>query len=249
MKLKHISEYFFSFLLLICFLSTKAQEKAADSVAIKTERYGFRAGIDLFKLARSVYDKDYKGIELVGDYRYNKNYYLAAEIGSESKKTDDVYISSTATGTYLKAGFDYNLHKNWLHLENMIYVGARYSIATFSQELNSYKIYNRAPYFNENQDVVVNEKFSGLSAQWLEVVLGMKTKVVNNFFVGFSLRLNTLVQNKKPNGFDNLYIPGFNRTYDGNFGIGFNYTVSYFLPLYKKTVKTKKSEAVKGEKQ
>jgi hypothetical protein len=237
MRLKHILKYFFNFLLLLCFFSAKAQEKPADSVTTKIERYGLRVGADLFKLARSVYDKDYKGIELVGDYRYNRNYYIAAEIGSESKKTDDTYINSTATGTYLKAGFDYNLHKNWLNLENMIYVGTRYGIATFSQELNSYKIYNRAPYFNESQDIIINEKFSGLSAQWLEVVFGMKTKVINNFFVGFSIRLNTLIQNKKPQGFDNLYIPGFNRTYDGNFGIGFNYTVSYFLPLYKK-VKT-----------
>ena len=31
-----------------------------------------------------------------------------------------------------------------------------------------------------------------------------------------------------------LYIPGFNRTYDGSFGVGFNYTVSYFIPIYKK---------------
>ncbi|WP_395076160.1 DUF6048 family protein, partial [Flavobacterium sp.] len=33
--------------------------------------------------------------------------------------------------------------------------------------------------------------------------------------------------------FDNLYIPGFNRTYDGKFGVGWNYTISYFIPLYK----------------
>jgi hypothetical protein len=42
--------------------------------------------------------------------------------------------------------------------------------------------------------------------------------------------------NNKPSGFDNLYIPGFNRTYDGSFGVGFNYTVSYFIPIYKKKV-------------
>jgi hypothetical protein len=41
------------------------------------------------------------------------------------------------------------------------------------------------------------------------------------------------MSNKKPQNFDNLYIPGFHRTYDGDFGVGFNYTVSYFLPIYK----------------
>lgn len=55
-------------------------------------------------------------------------------------------------------------------------------------------------------------------------------------FVGFGFQLKLLVANKEPGNFENLYIPGFNRTYDGNFGIGFNYTVSYFIPLYKKKV-------------
>mgnify|MGYP000742902413 CR=1 FL=1 len=55
----------------------------------------------------------------------------------------------------------------------------------------------------------------------------------NNIYVGFSVRMNRLLTNTKPDNFDNLYIPGFNRTYNGDFGIGFNYSVSYFLPLYK----------------
>jgi hypothetical protein len=38
----------------------------------------------------------------------------------------------------------------------------------------------------------------------------------------------------KAENFENLYIPGFNRTYDGDFGVGFNYTVSYFIPIYKR---------------
>jgi hypothetical protein len=46
--------------------------------------------------------------------------------------------------------------------------------------------------------------------------------------------LNRLVSNKKPENFD-LYIPGFNRTYDGDF-VGLNYTVSYFIPIFKKKV-------------
>jgi hypothetical protein len=53
------------------------------------------------------------------------------------------------------------------------------------------------------------------------------------------VQLKTLVTNKKPEGFDNLYIPGFNRTYNGGFGIGFNYSVTYFVPLYKKKVVVK----------
>jgi hypothetical protein len=202
----------------------------------KTNRYGLRVGVDLYKLTRALYDKDYKGIEFVGDYRLTKKYFLAAELGNENKTTDDSRLNFTTKGSYLKVGFDYNAYENWLDMENIISIGLRYGFSSFNQELNSYKIYNANPYFGEVPAIASGEKFNGLTASWIEVVAGIKAKVFNNVFVGFSLRLNRLVSNKKPGNFDNLYIPGFNRTYDGDFGVGFNYTVSYFIPLYKKKV-------------
>ena len=212
-----------------------------DSVfPVKTDRYGVRVGIDLYKLTRALYDKDYKGIEFVGDYRLTKKYFLAAEIGNENKTTDDTRLNSTTKGSYLKAGFDYNAYQNWLNMENIISVGLRYGFSTFSQQLNSYKIYNANPYFGEIPPIPSDQKFSGLTASWIEVVAGVKAKVFNNVFVGFSLQLKRLVSNKQPDNFENLYIPGFNRTYDGDFGVGFNYTVTYFVPIYKKRVTPEK---------
>jgi len=122
-------------------------------------------------------------------------------------------------------------------MENIVSVGLRYGASSFSQTLNSYQIYNPNSYFGESPVIISGENFDGLSAQWIEVVAGMKAEVFNNIFVGFSFRLNRLMSQKSPNNFYNLYIPGFNRTYDGAFGVGFNYTVSYFIPLYKSTVK------------
>ncbi|MWB94768.1 hypothetical protein GON26_10360 [Flavobacterium sp. GA093] len=216
--------------------NNNAQEAKKDSIPPKTDRYGLRVGVDLYKLTRGFYDKDYKGVEFTGDFRLTKKYYLAAELGIEDKTTDDDRLNSTATGTYIKAGFDYNMYENWLDMENLLTVGLRGGFSTFSQQLNSYKIYNPNPYWGTIPPLTSGEKYSGLSASWIEVALGLKAKVFNNVFVGFGVQLKTLVTNKKPDGFDNLYIPGFNRTYNGNFGIGFNYTVSYFIPLYKKKV-------------
>ncbi|SHG17978.1 DUF6048 family protein [Flavobacterium defluvii] len=213
------------------------QEVKKDSIVPpKTDRYGLRIGVDLYKLTRAFYDKDYKGVEFTADWRLTKRYYAAAELGFEDKTTDDDRLNSTATGTYIKAGFDYNLYDNWLDMENLITIGLRGGFSTFSQDLNSYKIYNPNPYWGEQQSINVNEKHSGLTAGWLEVTGGVKAKVFNNIFVGFGVQLKLLVMNNKPSGFDNLYIPGFNRTYDGNFGVGFNYTVSYFIPIYKKKI-------------
>jgi hypothetical protein len=212
-----------------------------DSVKPKTERYGLRVGIDLSKLTRSFYEKDYKGLELVGDFKFTRKHYLAAEIGNENKTVDNDQLNFTTNGTYLKLGFDYNSYENWVGMNNMIYVGMRYGVSAFSQTLNSYSVYYANTYFPK-PIIESGQKYDGLSAQWLEVVAGVKAEMFQNLYVGFSVRLNHLITNKTPDNFDNLYIPGFNRTYGGNFGAGFNYTISYFLPLYKKTLKNKENK-------
>lgn len=215
-----------------------SQEKKNDTIVPKTEKYGIRFGLDVSKIARSLYDNKYKGIEFVGDYRLTKKMYIAAELGNENKTTADNTINFTTRGSYFKVGFDSNNYENWLNMTNMIHIGLRYGVSTFSQQINSYKVYDTSNYFTLNQNLTPNIKYDGLSAQWVEVVAGMKVELFSNFYAGFSARMNYLTTNKKPQNFDNLYIPGFNRTYNGKFGVGWNYTVSYFLPLYKKA-KTK----------
>ena len=50
--------------------------------------------------------------------------------------------------------------------------------------------------------------------------------------MGFSLRLNRLMSDIRPDNFDNLYIPGFNKKTDENvWGAGFNYTITYAIPV------------------
>ena len=238
--MKHTSKFTFSIALILLSFLVNAQQKKTDSIPPKIEKFGIRFGADIFKLTRSFYDKNYKGIEFVGDYRLTKNYYLAAELGNENKTTEDDRLNTTAKGTYIKVGFDYNSYENWLDMRNMVFIGLRYGASTFSQQLNSYKLYNTSTYFPEAPTVVSGDKFNGLSAQWFEVVVGMKAEVLKNIYVGFSVRMNKILSNTKPENFDNLYIPGFNRTYNGDFGVGFNYTVSYFLPIYKTKSSPKK---------
>lgn len=263
--MKFMYKYTFSVLFLLASLVGQAQETKAtakqsskpipvktdsvkskkDSVKPKTERYGLRLGIDLYKLSRSFYDKNYKGLELVGDFKVTRKHYLAAEIGNENKTINDDHLNFTTKGTFIKVGFDYNTYENWFGMNNMIYVGLRYGASAFSQTLNSYTIYNPHPYFGEEPTIVDGTKYDGLTAQWLEVVAGVKAEIVQNLYVGFSIRMNNLISNKVPDNFDNLYIPGFNRTYGGKFGAGLNYTISYFVPIFKTTLKPKESEAKK----
>ncbi|HEX9981073.1 MAG TPA: DUF6048 family protein [Flavobacterium sp.] len=243
--MRRTSAFIFSIAMMCIASAANAQQTQNDTVPVKTERYGLRVGVDLYKLARSLYDEDYKGLEIVGDYRLTKKIYLAAEIGNENKTTDDDRQNFTTKGTYIKGGFDYNTYENWLDMENMIHVGLRYSFSSFSQELNSYRVYNTSQYFGESQQIISGQEFDSLTASWLEVVAGMKVEVFDNIYIGFSARLYRIVSNKQPGNFENLYIPGFGRTYGGDFGAGFNYTVSYFIPIYKKKLAPKKVEQKK----
>ncbi|MBF4469909.1 DUF6048 family protein [Flavobacterium sp. HJJ] len=216
-----------------------------DTIKPKTDRYGLILGADVFKIARSFYDSNYKGIAFVADYRLTKKYYAYGEVGSEDVTVEDPLLNTTTTGAYLKAGFNYNAYINWLDMENLITFGVRGGFSAFNERLNSYSIYNPNPYFGQDSSIEFGKTYDGLTASWIEVAAGINVKVFNNVYVGFGFQLKTLITNSQPSGFESLYIPGFNRTYDGNFGAGFNYTVSYFIPIYKKKVVPAKKPALK----
>ena len=233
--MKYTLKFIFS-LALLCFSLLGTAQTRDTTKVVYPERYGLRVGVDLHRLTKSLYDSNYKGLEVVADYRLSNRFYIAGEIGNEEKTVDDDRLNFTTKGTYFKVGFDYNSFENWLDMENMIYVGMRYGVSSHSQTLNTYKIYDPTNYYGETI-ITSGEKFDGLNASWLEVIGGIKAEIFNNVYLGFSVRLNYLVKKKKPDNFDNLYIPGFNRTYDGKFGAGLNYSLSYFIPIYKKNKK------------
>ncbi len=203
------------------------------------QRYGLRVGVDLYRAARNVYDKNYNGFEIEADYRLTKKLFASAELGKEKMTKDEDQFNFTTNGSFIKIGVDYNSHQNWMDLENMIYAGFRYGFSSFSQNLNSYTVYSPNSYFDKTLETP-NKKYSGLSAHWVEFVAGIRTRIFDNVFLGFSVRLNGMVHQKEPENFENLYIPGYNKKYSGGIGVGMNYTVSYLIPLYKsqKVVKT-----------
>ncbi|NAY93148.1 hypothetical protein GTQ34_14630 [Muricauda sp. JGD-17] len=249
--------YFISLFVLSFSLLVTAQDKSIDLQPKDTveykEEYGLRVGADISRLIFSFIDEDYTGLELVGDYRLTQKLYLAAEIGNEEKtQTEDLgntlIYNYTTSGSYFKAGVDINTYENWFGMNNAITLGGRYAVASFSQTLNDYNIYNSDRFFDDDflPGASPGEEFSGLNASWLEFVVGIKAELFANIYMGMSARLGFLVTNKETDRFPNLWIPGFNKVTDGsNFGVSYNYSISYFIPLYKKS--KKKRETPKSE--
>ena len=195
-----------------------------------------RIGFDLFKPIKSSSDGDDLNYELVSDLQITENLYLAAEYGLIDRLIEDENINFNSNGSFLRFGFDYNMFKNWVGMDNSIYIGLRYASSNFSNKIESYNIRNSDSYFSntvENDFETIDH--SNLSGNWIELVTGIKVEMFNNIYLGLSFRLNKLLSTKKPNNFDNLFIPGFNKVTDNNtWGSGFNYTLTYSIPLKKK---------------
>ena len=206
-----------------------------DSVNKREKKpYTIRFGMDLSKPLITQFKNDYFGLELVGDIRLYKEIYGAIELGNEKRTSQSEQINFTTTGSYIKFGFDYNMYKNWKGMNNAIFLGMRFCNSFHKQKVNEYEIYQLDHYWPEesiSSGPEIRER-DQLKAGWIEIIAGMKVRVFNNFYMGFSLRLNRLLNDTVPQNFDNLYIPGFNKKTDENiWGAGFNYTLTYAIPI------------------
>jgi len=235
MKMKHILIFIISITFTSSF-SVMAQEESTtlnDTIA-KTEKYGLRIGADLSKPIRSFFEDDYSGFEVMADFRVSKKFFAAVELGNESKDRFEENLKSSTSGSYAKVGFNFNAYNNWLGMNNEISAGLRYGFSTFKQELLGYGIYTEDNTF-PNTFVENPIEYKGLTAHWAEFIMSIKAEVYTNLYLSINLQLKRKVSEDKPENFNNLFIPGFNRTYDfSEFGVGYGYTLSYLIPIFKK---------------
>ena len=237
MKKKQIYLFIISICLSTNMLIGQTESNSTDTL-IKKEKLlninKIRLGFDLLKPILSS-EGDNLNYEIVSDLQLTDNIYLAGEYGLVDKVIEDENINFNSSGSFLRIGFDYNMFENWIGMDNSIYVGLRYGTSSFSSKILDYNVRNKDSYFS---NLVTNEfqtiEYSNLSGNWIEILLGIKVETFKNVYLGLSLRLNKLLSDKKPDNFGNLFIPGFNKVTDENtFGSGFNYTLTYSIPLKK----------------
>lgn len=235
MKMKHILIFFISISFASSF-SVMAQEEntpVSDTIS-KTNKYGLRVGADLSKPIRSFFEDDYTGFEVMADFRISNKFYIAAELGNESKDRFEENLKSSTSGSYAKVGFNFNAYNNWLGMNNEISAGLRYGISTFKQELLGYAISTNDETF-PNSFIEDPIEYKGLTAHWAEFIMSIKTEIYTNLYLSINLQLKRKISEDQPENFNNLFIPGFNKTYDfSEFGVGYGYTLSYLIPIFKK---------------
>jgi|TARA_B100001057_G_C22748070_1_gene910599 hypothetical protein len=225
-------KYFISILVtLFCTANHTNATVSNDSL----KKYGIRIGTDLQKLIKSASSQQYTGISFNADIRFKESIFLFSEIGNEKKIVEYSSVDSEISGNYIKLGLQFKLNKDMIGLRNLIYSSFGLGFSSFDQKIIRYNIYN---FYSDLWGEFTNTgviNLENLNANWVEIGFGVKTEILNNLFLGIELQLKNLINQKNKNNIANFYIPGFNRTYEGsNFGTGFNYSLTYLIPIIKK---------------
>lgn len=225
-------KYFISTLVTLSCIAIETNATVSND---SLKKFGIRIGTDLQKIIRSASSQEYNGISLNADIRFKESIFLFSEIGNEKKMVEYSSVDSEISGNYIKLGLQFKLNKDIIGLRNLIYSSFGFGISSFDQTISRYNIYNiYSDLWGEftNTDAIILEN---LNANWIEIGFGVKTEILNNLFLGIELQLKNLIYQKNKNDIANFYIPGFNRTYESsNFGTGFNYSLTYLIPIIKK---------------
>ena len=154
-------------------------------------------------------------------YKYTFN----VEFGREKRILENTMANYEASGSYFRVGPDVN----FLFRDpdgSALYFGARYGRTTFSDELTY--ILND-PFWGTSEETLSN---SDLSAGWGEAVAGMRVKLFQAVWFGFTGRFKFGVKTFEENRLIPQYVPGYGRA-DLQTTWEFNYWLIFRLPLSK----------------
>ena len=191
--------------------------------------FGPRFGIDLARFLYLIADPSEIGAEVSADFEIYRNIYPVFELGYNSIDDSQEQYDYASSGSYGRLGIDYNI----LPVKNRsqhhsITVGFRYGMSVFKHSFENVVIpggywgdYMPGPYENN------------MTGHWSELVGALKTEVLPNFFLGFSLRYKILLNPDMDPLLVPELIPGYGNTGE-NMAFGFTYSVFYKIPLIKK---------------
>jgi hypothetical protein len=197
---------------------------------------GLRLGMDISRFSLYYFDPGRVAYEFSGDYEIKRDLYLTGEYGMQTVNLAKPTYNYYSKGDYYRIGFD----RNFLKYDNpddydMAYLGLCYGISNLKHSADSIKIPEN--YWGIVPDLY-NFQESNYSAQWIELVAGLRTELFRNFFIGWSIRARFLVTHTKDQHMDPYNIPGYGSGQKKS-TMGFNFSIYYRIPFYKKEVNYK----------
>lgn len=198
-----------------------AGEKQEEGFSFRPE--GLRLGIDASNLISNLLNKDRRFYEANVDVSFGK-YLLSADLGTGMHALFADGLEYHTSGNYFRIGPDINFIPE-SDDKNAFFVGLRYGRSSFEEKLNT-------TFFVPGWNALEVNPNRQASARWFEGVVGLKARVWNNFYLGYTLRYKFGAKVKDDEGFTAYEVPGFGKLGDGN-TFSFNYHIFYRIPLMK----------------
>ena len=235
MKKRKISISIIAFLLLssffVCPLSSHAQKTqilkfTQDSIPFYQGTY---IGVDLFGIGNKCFGGDYFSTEISAEANLQNRFFPILEIGygHTNKTHEETNAHYKTTAPYFRIGANYNVLYKKPHLPGQLLIGLRYGFTSFKYDVD-------APDIEDNVwpgDASIPFRYEGVksNASWAEIVIGLKSNIYRNFYMGLALRYKSRFSVKKDLHSEPWYIPGFGTNKSSNIGVTYN--LIYKLPF------------------
>ena len=211
-------------IVILSFISvlTNAQEK------VNTKR-GLRIGVDLTPMVLKAFEPESGGLGISLDYEFIKDFFATIEGGYLNYNSNHSDYKYTINGNYALVGFDYNVFRQELKVDNDIFfVGIRYGFSKFEQQAENFTLTNYWGTYTGNYDK------QQLSGQWVELTGGLKAELyfAKNVFIGWTVRSKILLSGKNNDIMNPYIIPGYGKT-EKSFKFNISWFVSYLIPFKK----------------
>ena len=208
-------------------LHAQREAPLADTTAVAAPLYGgLSVSADVFGVIGSFVLNDYLSAEVALNADFKNLFFPVVELGFGTMDlTDDTYfIHYKSAAPYARIGLDYNLMAK-KQTANFLFAGVRYGFSSFKYDVSAPDLHD------EVWGGTLPFRYSDIrsSAHWLEMLLGIKVKIVKNFFMGWTARFKFRFSAKETLNTTPWYIPGYGDNKSSNFG--FTYNFMYKLPF------------------
>ncbi|MBT1702624.1 DUF6048 family protein [Chryseosolibacter indicus] len=210
------------------FAQTLPDSLKLDTAAIKKSKFlptGLRIGTDLISIVKSQTQDDFSGWEINADvdlYRY----LFEVDYGKSSRSYPGDSSAYSNDGNFWRIGLD----ANFLTRDedrNVFFIGLRYGRARYSEQMS---IIPRDENWGDGQRHTFSN--NDLTAHWMELNGGLKVKIWEYVWLGFTGRLKFGLSENTSNPMLTHEVPGYGRT-DRDTYWGFNYYVFFRIPFRK----------------
>lgn len=227
------------FLLLMpvyCFAQQGEAQKALERIGKIESGNRFlpsavRMGVELGNFGYSFIDKRMNSFrEFTADVDFHK-YFLVVDYGHTSFSVNETYFDYSSEGSYFRIGPDINFIKDRSR-NDVLFLGLRYGFGSFDETIQ-YSTSNEIQQQEYWPQTTVTENFQDIGFRWLEVNSGLRANVIDNFYMGFTLRIKFGLNVNSDKSFTSYYLPGYGKeSFRPNFGG--SYYIYYRLQFREK---------------